>query len=56
MEESVSMERVTVLIRTLDMPAFKNYVRLHRHTICAAGSIYVWAIHMTACNEIGNYI
>ena len=35
MEESVLMERVTVLIRTLDMPALKNYVRLSRHTVCA---------------------
>ena len=34
MEESVSMERVTVLIRTLDMPAITNYVRLHLHVLC----------------------
>ena len=38
------MEHVTVFIHTLDMPALKNYVRLHRHTVCAADSIFVWTI------------
>ena len=43
MEESVSMEHVTVLILTLDMPAITNYVRLHLHIIMY--SMY-WKFHV----------